>query len=121
MKHTEDDEVQQSCFAATRQRKTSLDSETTYVFDISQTDGKPLPDFARASGDPGGYTKRLKAFIAQRGIKLDYSERIAPDRGVSSGGRITLLPDLLPAEEFSVLTHELAHEMTHQTEDTRTT
>ena len=84
-----------------------------YVFDVSQTDGKPLPEFASVGGDPRGYTERLKAFIAEQGIKLEYSERIAPAQGASSDGRITLLPDLLPAEEFSVLVHELAHCVLH--------
>ena len=101
----------------TTSRRTSSHFGGAYVFDISQTEGKPLPEFTQVSGDPGGYTKRLKAFITKRGIQLDYSERIAPAQGVSSGGRITLLPSLLPAEELSVLTHELAHEMTHKTEE----
>jgi hypothetical protein len=36
---------------------------------------------------------------------------------MSSGGRIRLLPGLSAAEEFSVLTHELAHEMLHHQKD----
>jgi antirestriction protein ArdC len=90
-----------------------LGFRTAYVFDVSQTEGKPLPEFARASGDPGDCTERLKAFISRQGIKLDYSERIAPAQGRSSEGRITLLPGLPPAEEFSVLAHELAHCVLH--------
>ena len=27
----------------------------TYVFDVSQTEGKPLPEFSRADGNPGKY------------------------------------------------------------------
>ena len=88
-----------------------------YVFDVSQTDGKSLPEFAQVSGDPGSYTERLKAFVAKQGIELDYSERIAPAQGTSSGGRITLLPGLSPAEELSVLAHEVAHEMTHKAKE----
>jgi len=34
--------------------------------------------------------------------------------GVSSGGTILLKASLAPAEEFSVLVHELIHEMLHQ-------
>ena len=30
-----------------------------------------------------------------------------------SGGKITLLPDLEPAEHFAVLAHEVAHELLH--------
>ncbi|MBC8217674.1 MAG: DUF1738 domain-containing protein [Planctomycetes bacterium] len=37
--------------------------KTAYVFDISQTDGTPLPDFARVNGDPGVYTERLREYV----------------------------------------------------------
>ena len=39
---------------------------------------------------------------------------IAPARGMSSGGKITLLPGQSPAEEFSTLAHELAHELLYR-------
>ena len=32
--------------------------KAAYVFDISQTDGKPLPEFAEVSGDPGPLLER---------------------------------------------------------------
>ena len=86
-----------------------------YVFDISQTDGKPLPEFARVQGDPGAYTKRLKDFIAGRGIKLEYSEALGPAEGLSTGGKIVIKANLKPAEEFSVIVHELSHEILHRT------
>ena len=37
-------------------------------------------------------------------------------RSPSSGGKITLLPDLSPAEHFAVLAHEVAHELLHKSE-----
>ena len=87
--------------------------KTAYVFDISQTEGKPLPEFARAKGDPGSYRERLERFVASRGIKLERGDlRIA--EGVSVGGTILLKASLAPAEEFSTMVHELAHEMMHQ-------
>jgi hypothetical protein len=86
---------------------------TAYVFDVGQTDGKPLPNFSQTTGDPKEYGDKLKALVAGRGIALEYDPTIAPALGVSSGGRIRLVPGLSPAEEFSVLTHELAHEMLH--------
>jgi len=88
--------------------------KTAYVFDISQTEGKPLPEFARAQGDPGAYLERLEEFISRRGIKLERRESLRMAEGVSSGGTILLKASLAPAEEFSVLAHELAHEMLHQ-------
>jgi len=92
---------------------------TAYVFDITQTEGQPLPEFAKTSGDPKDYTDKLKTIAANRGVAVEYDASIAPAMGVSSGGRIRLKPDLSKAEEFSVLVHELAHEMLHQGKDER--
>jgi antirestriction protein ArdC len=84
-----------------------------HLFDVSQTEGEPLPEFAKGNGDPQDYAERLKQFIAGQNIALDYDAKIAPAQGLSSGGKITLLPDLPPAEHFSVLVHEVAHEILH--------
>jgi hypothetical protein len=85
-----------------------------HVFDVSQTDGEPLPEFAIVNGDPKGYIDRLKEFAARQNIIIEYDSRIAPAKGMSSGGKITILPDLLPAEHFAVLAHEAAHELLHR-------
>jgi len=61
-----------------------------------------------------GYRERLFAFVQSQGVELNYSERIAPAKGLSYGGRITLLSGMQPAEEFSTLVHEIAHEMLHR-------
>jgi hypothetical protein len=47
--------------------------------------------------------------IEAQSIELSFSERIAPAKGLSYGGKITLLSGMQPAEEFSTLTHEIAH------------
>lgn len=87
--------------------------KAAYVFDISQTEGKPLPEIAKAQGDPGNYLERLERFISGKGIKLERGDlRIA--EGASIGGTILLKACLAPAEEFSVMVHEPAHEMLHQ-------
>lgn len=87
-----------------------------YVFDVSQTDGEPLPEFARVGGNPNGHTDRLKGLIASKGIALEYATDIGSAHGLSKVGLIKIRPDLSPAEEFSVLVHELAHEMLHSRE-----
>ena len=51
-----------------------------------------------------------------KNTKFEYSDNIAPARGLSYGGLIRLLPHMTPAEEFSTLVHELAHEMIHKAE-----
>lgn len=87
------------------------------VFDISQTDGEPLPEAAASSGDPGVYTDRLKNFIASRGIKLTHDPVPPGALGCSKGGEIRILPDLPAPQAFEVLVHELGHEMLHQGEN----
>ena len=49
-------------------------------------------------------------------VELSFSEQIAPAKGLSHGGKITLLSGMQPAEEFSTLVHEIAHEMLHRGE-----
>jgi antirestriction protein ArdC len=85
-----------------------------FVFDISQTDGKDLPQIGVVRGDPSEYADRLRRFASVQGISLEYSEEIAPARGTSYGGRIAILPGQSAAEEFSTLAHELAHELLHR-------
>jgi antirestriction protein ArdC len=85
-----------------------------YVFDVSQTDGQELPHIGIVQGDPRGLGERLRSFAVAEGISVEYSSNIAPARGTSSGGRITLLPGQSPAEEFATLAHELAHELLHR-------
>ena len=87
-----------------------------YVFDITQTDGQPLPGIGSVNGEPRQYREGLVKFAAEQGIALQYSEEIAPARGTSAGGKITLLPGQSPAEEFATLAHEVAHEMMHRDE-----
>jgi antirestriction protein ArdC len=87
------------------------------VFDVTQTEGKPLAEFAQVQGEPGEHLERLKSFIASRGIELAYSEAIGGAEGYSAGGRIVVRQGLPVAEEFSVIAHELGHEMLHRDED----
>jgi antirestriction protein ArdC len=88
-----------------------------YVFDVSQTEGKELPEFSeRVSGSAGEYRDRLVDFVIAQGIALEFKESIAPALGMSYGGKIALLPGQSSAEEFSTLVHELAHEMLHKAE-----
>jgi len=85
-----------------------------YVFDITQTEGKELPTLTEVQGDVSGYRERLFEFVQAQGVELNYSERIAPAKGLSHGGKITLLSGMQPAEEFSTLLHEIGHEMLHR-------
>ncbi len=100
---------------------TEEDSEETirtfkavYVFDINQTKGKDLPEFASVEGEPEEHLDKLKSLIQSKDITLEYSKYLGGAEGASSGGHIAIKDGLRPAEEFSVLVHELAHEMLHQ-------
>lgn len=88
-----------------------------YVFDVSQTEGEPLPKPEEVKGDPGAAIARLRAFITGRGIRLDHEH--VPDNalGVSRGGHISIRAGLTPAEEFATLAHECAHELLHHGEN----
>ena len=98
---------------------TLMTFKAAHVFDISQTDGKPLPEFARVQGNPEQFLDRLKEFVTAKGITLKHSELLTTTEGVSTGGMILLKQSLAPAEEFSVLCHELSHEILHHSDETR--
>jgi hypothetical protein len=76
----------------------------------SQTEGKELPALTEVNGDVSGYRERLFKFVESQSIELSFSERIAPAKGLSYGGKIMLLSGMQPAEEFSTLVHEIAPE-----------
>lgn len=87
-----------------------------YVFDVAQTEGEPLPEFAAVTGDPSEYGERLRSLVRQMDIELQYSDQLGTALGVSKGGTIVLKNDLEPAQEFATLVHELAHEILHHGE-----
>ena len=86
------------------------------VFDISQTDGKPLPDLAEVKGSPKLHLDRLQAFAADRGITVTFDYIRPSVLGRSTGGTVTVRPDLSEAHTFSVLSHEIAHQLLHKTQ-----
>lgn len=94
--------------------ETVVSFKCTTVFDISQTDGAPLPEFATVCGEPSVCLDRLEAFIASRGICLKRTRLRNGALGMSTGGTILLRGDLTPAETFATLVHETAHELLHQ-------
>src|ERR1700756_905893 len=87
-----------------------------FVFDIIQTDGKELPQIGAVQGNPRQYRDQLRQFASSQNILVEFSADIVPARGISFGGRITLLPGQSPAEEFATLAHEVAHELLHRGE-----
>lgn len=90
-----------------------------HVFDVSQTEGEELAQPPQISGSPGQYLDRLRAYIGQQGMRLEYDQIPGGARGLSTGGTNIARPDLSEAEEFAVLVHELAHELLHKDEQRR--
>lgn len=103
--------------APDREAKPALRFRGVYVFDVSQTDGEPLPEIARVSGDPREHLDRLRSAIVADGITLEYGELAPHVEGESRGGTIVIKSGLAPANEFSVTVHELAHELLHRGEE----
>ena len=88
-----------------------------YVWDIEQTEGEPLPELSNTvQGDVSEALPRLIEFVEAQQIKLEFSDKISPSRGMSYGGLIRVLPEMQPTETLSTLIHELAHEMLHKAE-----
>src|SRR5580692_3468403 len=50
-----------------------LGYRTRAVFDVSQTEGRPLPSIGRVGGDARHYGERLAAYALSLGIRLEYS------------------------------------------------
>lgn len=97
-----------------KEARTLLGFRVVYIFDVSQTEGKELPEFATMKGDPGENLARLEDIVRARGIALTYEEHLGGALGKSEGGKITLLSSLNKVEAFTTLTHELAHELLHR-------
>lgn len=90
-----------------------------YVFDVSQTEGDPIPDLIHAEGDVADLLPAMHRVIAGQEIELivagdDNPHAVPPGaEGASFGGRIAIRAELSEPDAFRVLAHELAHELLH--------
>ncbi|MBW1930275.1 MAG: DUF1738 domain-containing protein [Deltaproteobacteria bacterium] len=90
--------------------------KVVYVWDVSQTEGDPLPeapDVMAVYGNADSLLLALETVVTAKGIELAYVEDFGKAAGVSSKGRIEILSSLDTAQRFSVLAHEFAHELLH--------
>jgi len=84
----------------TEDEQTSLFGfRTAYVFDVADTDGEELAQFATVSGDPQHYTERLKEFIAAQGITLEFNSSIALGRGLSTAALLSFCLTFPPLKQ----------------------
>jgi antirestriction protein ArdC len=96
--------------------------KVVYVFDISQTDGTPLPELPTKSvGERGqAMLDRLLRFAESRGIKVRFVEQCCLNgaAGTSRAKEIEIrTADADIATQAATLAHEIAHSLLHWTED----
>lgn len=85
-----------------------------HVFDVSQTEGEELSEFATLGGDPGEKLAKLESMVKSHGIALEYVEALPFDaNGMSQGGKISINSTRTKPQMFSTMVHELAHELLH--------
>ena len=114
---SEGDQSQQSDARTDKPEPRLVGFRAVYVFDVDQTEGAELPELGSTfKGEVGDKLDKLADFTTAQGIKLEYSDKIAPARGMSYGGLIRILPNMEPSETLATFVHELAHEMLHRAE-----
>lgn len=83
------------------------------VFDVSQTDGEPLPEvYQELSEDPpAGFVEDLEKAIVANGYQVVYEETGSAALGFTSPSskRVVIDPDLSPGTRATTLAHELGH------------
>jgi hypothetical protein len=88
--------------------------KTVYVFDVSQTEGKPLPEPPnwKSPQKNSGLMDRLTRLANGKGIQVQVQHIGYDIQGVSLGGKIILDPDA----GTKTLIHEVSHELLHHKE-----
>ena len=89
--------------------------KVVYVFDISQTEGEPIPEPPDWKSPEQNVllSEHLIRFAESKGINVAVKELAGEIQGVSSGGAILLSPNA----GTKTLIHEIAHELMHQDDD----
>lgn len=86
--------------------------KVVYVFDVSQTEGEPLPEPPNWKSPEKNeeLTERLLTFAREKGITVTEKVLAGEIQGLSKGGAIALDP----LAGTKTLIHEIAHELMHQ-------
>lgn len=95
---------------------------TATVFDISQTDGKPLPESGTELHEipPDGFKEDLERAITDSGYTVSYEDIPGSASGYASptDRTVVIQAGMTPANEVSTLAHELGHIKAGHTERT---
>jgi antirestriction protein ArdC len=89
--------------------------KTVFVFDVSQTDGEPLPEPPnwKSPEKNAELQNRLIRFADSKGIAVQIKPIGRDIQGVSLGGKIIVDP----GAGFKTYVHEVAHELLHHIEN----
>lgn len=92
----------------------------TYVFDVSQTEGKELPSIAvnELSGNVKDYNKLFRALRIICPVAIDFEEIEGGSKGYFSDSekRIAIKKGMSQVQTIKTLVHETAHAMLHSSE-----
>ncbi len=89
--------------------------KVVYVFDVSQTEGKPLPDFEvpALTGEANEELfSKVKYLVEGQGVEISFESRPNQDpsiKGIFFGKTIWVKPDESRAQQLKTLLHEVAH------------
>jgi antirestriction protein ArdC len=103
---------------ATRESRVLRGFRVTHVFDVSQTDGEPLPEVnpeLLAGSAPFGVWECLLDQVEAAGYSFGYAD-LAPANGRTdfTTRTVALRGDLTGAQSVKTLAHELAHVLLHE-------
>lgn len=117
-----------SILAPCRFRRVEIDDDGTehdregmyfrvvHVFDVSQTDGDPLPIVEVPDVDTASdaLLSSLERVATKRGIAVRYTDLQPGHYGTSKGGAIDIATGHATGQQAKTLAHELAHEALHK-------
>lgn len=101
-----------------KKTKTKTYFKTVYVFDVSQTEGEPIPKIDTSlNNDLGEIFSPLLDFALREGIEVEQKDLPEGTKGNSQLGKIVIEKNKNNTEKASILLHELAHELLHDKEE----
>lgn len=99
--------------AREKEEQTLSGFKSVYVFDVTQTEGKPLPELevGKPSMDDGDAEELFRRILKASPVPVDYEEIVGSSNGyyMPKERKIVLSNALTAAQRCKTLLHELAH------------
>jgi len=94
--------------------------KVAHVFDVSATDGEPLPSLPwKVKDDCAELLPNAEQACRELGIELEYTTINDGAEGLSLGGKIQINQALSNSDRVAVIIHEQAHEILHKQAEIR--